>query len=110
MVVEPTTATIDAGATRRFAFNALDAHGNEINGLPGRWSADSEAGSVDSSGMFTATGRAGTYPSGVRVDVGVANGDLIVTGVAEVRLIQLLLGSVYAPLTQEELGAGRDGT
>lgn len=110
VVVEPPMATIDAGATRRFVFKALDAHGNEINGLPGRWSADFEAGSVDSSGMFTATGRAGTYPAGVRVDVGVANGDLILVGVAEVRLIQGLLGSVYAPPTQDEPGAGLDGT
>ena len=73
-------------------------------------SADSEAGSVDSSGTFTATGKAGTYRSGVRVGVGVANGDLILMGVAEVRLIQDHLGSVYAPPTQDEPGAGLDGT
>ena len=108
VVVEPPMATIDAGATGRFVFKALDAHGNEINGLPGRWSADSEAGSVDSSGMFTATGKIGTYPAGVRV--GVANRDLILMGVAEVRLIQGLLGSVYAAPTRDEPGAGLDGT
>ena len=104
VVVEPTTATLEIGATQQFVFKALDGYSNEIDSLLASWSADPEAGSVDSSGMFTAAARAGTYTGGVRVAV--TYGDVTHEGVAEVRLTPGPPSTALVPPTRKETGTG----
>jgi hypothetical protein len=67
LVLDPTSAALDAGATKQFTVAGLDAWGNEVDVSKASWSADTDAGSIDTSGLFTAGTRGGSWPRGVTV-------------------------------------------
>ncbi|HKG14899.1 MAG TPA: lamin tail domain-containing protein, partial [Pyrinomonadaceae bacterium] len=55
--VTPSTLTLNRGATRQLSAVAFDENGRAVDGVSFGWSVDSDAaGSVDSSGLFTASG------------------------------------------------------
>ena len=69
VVLEPTEVTVDIGAAQAFTFTALDEFGNEISDVLSSWSAQSDTGVIDATGLFSAGTIAGVYPAGIGVAV-----------------------------------------
>ena len=59
------TPTVESGQTHRFAARALDAFGNEINGVSATWSSGG-GGIIDSGGVYRALRRAGHFAQAVK--------------------------------------------
>ena len=69
VALEPAGPTLGVTRERQFAATALDQFDNPIPGLRSVYDSDEQAGAVDTNGMFTAGTKAGTYVSGVTVEV-----------------------------------------
>jgi uncharacterized repeat protein (TIGR01451 family) len=79
IVVSPTAVTLAAGGTQQFTATGYDVDDNIVPDFTPAWSvADADAGTIDASGVFTASTIGGYYPATV-----VAAADSIV-GTADV--------------------------
>jgi hypothetical protein len=67
ITISPDTATLTVGATHQFTVVGKDSYGNIVPTSP-TWSAT--AGSIDSTGMFTAATAPGTYEGAVSASIG----------------------------------------
>ena len=74
ITVSPDTITLPAGTTHQYTAVDHDAYGHVV-AMPGRtWSAASAAGTIDTSGFFTASTTAGTTTSAVTATSGSISG------------------------------------
>ena len=79
IAVSPNTKTLDIRATQQFTATGLDSCNNEVHCTP-VWSVmDPDAGSIDTSGFFTAGIKAGTYTSTIAAASGAISGNASVT-------------------------------
>ncbi|MCI0825459.1 MAG: hypothetical protein J4N90_11965, partial [Chloroflexi bacterium] len=69
VLVEPSQVTLDPGTTQRFTVEVLDASGNPVAIPSIAWQSAPGVGSVDANGVFTAGTKAGSFPSGLQVNV-----------------------------------------
>ena len=69
VVVEPSQVTLEPRTTQRFTVEVLDASGNPVAGPSIAWQSAPGVGSVDANGVFTAGTKAGSFPSGLQVNV-----------------------------------------
>jgi hypothetical protein len=68
LLVAPASLRLAPGQSARFRASAWDAHGNRLWNPEVNWSLSSaEAGTLDSTGWFTASAQAGFYPDAVVV-------------------------------------------
>lgn len=67
--IEPPVATLEVTTELKFTPTALDRFANPILGLNYTFRSDDKAGKVDPEGRFTAGTRAGSYESGLTVEV-----------------------------------------
>jgi PKD repeat protein len=65
VAIDPAEATLAPGQGQAFSAQAQDQFGNLIPGLTVTFGAAEEAGQIDSTGMFTATTKAGSYEKAV---------------------------------------------
>jgi hypothetical protein len=72
--VTPAHPTLAPGAVQHFTAKATDAYGNETTQGGVTWQADARAGSIDSSGNFTAASSTGDYTDAVVATSGMASG------------------------------------
>jgi hypothetical protein len=79
IAVSPNTKTMDIRATLQFTATGLDSCNNEVHCTP-VWSVmDPDAGSIDTTGFFTAGIKAGTYTSTIAAASGAISGNASVT-------------------------------
>ena len=67
--IAPSTAAVEVTEEHQFTPTALDQFDNPIPGLTFVFQSDTQAGQVDSMGRFTAGTEAGTYESGLTMEV-----------------------------------------
>ncbi len=71
ITITPSNPSVPIGGTKSFAAQAYDSSNNAISGVSYTWSVSSSfAGSINSSGVFTAGIAAGTYPNVIVVTAG----------------------------------------
>ena len=68
MVVDLDSIEIGMGMTHQFTAVATDQYGNVIPDLDTMWTVQNGAGTVDSSGLFTAGATPGTYNDAIKVE------------------------------------------
>jgi hypothetical protein len=66
VVVNPAATTLAVGATQQFSAQGYDASNVAIPGLTYYWGAAVGAGSITTSGLFTAANAVGTYTNGIQ--------------------------------------------
>ena len=67
--VETYEVTLEAGTTLGLMVEVLDSAGNRVTGPLIAWKSAPDVGTVDENGVFTAATTAGSYPSGIQVNV-----------------------------------------
>ncbi|OGB74132.1 hypothetical protein A2V68_02255 [candidate division Kazan bacterium RBG_13_50_9] len=67
ITVSPSAAILNAGATKQFSAKAYDQFGQIISNASYAWTASSAAGTINGSGLFTASDTAGKYTNAIKV-------------------------------------------
>lgn len=91
IVVKPTAVTLRRGESVQFTAQVLDPEGQPQTGYAVTWQATSVAGLITPAGLFTATGKAGTYDGAVVASLGDIEGYADVTVAPWTNLIPLVL-------------------
>jgi Tol biopolymer transport system component/PKD repeat protein len=110
------TLEIAAGDAKSLVIDSVDQYGNRIEGLEATWSiVDGRAGTVTASGIFTASHRAATYNTAVRVTIKQGNKTTEATGTIIIKagsLSQVGIApsniSIGKGMTQQYVAVGAD--
>jgi hypothetical protein len=111
IAVSPVSDTLTTSATQQFTAIGHDAHGHVVV-IPSRvWSASSAAGTIDTSGMFTAATTAGVFAGAVTATSGTISGTSAVV-VTPGPLATIVVSPATATLdqgaTQQFTAVGKD--
>ncbi len=68
--IAPAQVSLLRGQKQQFSAAVFDAAGNEVPSAPVAWWADPRAGSIDTAGLFVASGAPGEYPAAVKASLG----------------------------------------
>lgn len=85
VVVGPGQIDLGMGMSQQFVAVGADQYGNRISGLSFTWSVESGGGTIDSKGLFTASGTQGTYNKTIKALA--KQGDISQSGTANVTVI-----------------------
>ena len=83
--IEPGETSVGVNSEQKFAASAFDQFDNPISTVDYIFRSDDRAGRVDTQGNFTAGTKAGTYESGVTVEV--AQGPVTISATARVSVV-----------------------
>jgi len=93
IAIMPTSGILYLGGTLQFAATVTDGAGSPITYAPISWQAIPSAGSIDQTGLFTATGSAGVYAAAVTASLGSLSAS------AQVQIVPRIL---YLPSASKE--------
>jgi hypothetical protein len=79
ITVSPSAKTLDIKATQQFTATGLDSCGNDVHCTPVWSMMDTDAGHIDTAGLFTAGTKAGTYTNTITATSGAISGYASVT-------------------------------
>lgn len=111
IAVSPDTITLSVGATHQYTAIGHDAHGHVVP-IPARvWSAAEAAGTIDTSGMFTASTVTGNTTAGVTATSGSISGTarvIVSPGALETITIAPDAVTLNGGATQQFTAVGKD--
>jgi hypothetical protein len=111
ITVSPDTITLPVGGTHQYTAIGHDAHGHVV-AIPARvWSAAASAGTIDTSGMFTASTATGTTASAVTATSGSISGTaqvIVSPGALATITVAPDVSTLDVGATQQFAAAGKD--